>query len=285
MPESQDHKHIKEIIRDFFSSSYGAAIDEYSDSGFEMDVFSVTISSITIMVETIWTATKQNFYRDLTIVLSSDAQIKIVIVNPMILKKEELIRYFEKIKISETKKGYSIIGMLGWNFSDESSFLKELKVVIDKIIALKGNKITKKTPDLETEPSVSIKSFVLNEREQIGFELRSDQKLTKVEVYALVEGIDYWRIGLPYFDMGMVCHHFAVLYKETPLKFLLAGKPPGKTKVTYDELQNITNMIKDGHSHKITLTVRCDEFQKEKVKHYHLRFNSWEEIEFFEVRA
>ena len=127
MPESPQHKHIKKVVREFFSSSYGVAIDEYRDAGFETDVFAVTISSITLMVETIWTATPQNFYRDLTIVLSSDAQIKIVIVNPKILGNKRIVRYFERIKVSETKKGYSVIGMLGWNFSDEVSFLKELK--------------------------------------------------------------------------------------------------------------------------------------------------------------
>lgn len=78
MPESPEHKHIKEVLRGFFSTKYGVAIEEYYDSGFETDV-SVTFSSIKMMVETIWTTTKQNFYRDLTIVLSSDAHIKIVV--------------------------------------------------------------------------------------------------------------------------------------------------------------------------------------------------------------
>jgi len=125
------------------------AINEYYDYGFEIDVFSVTLSSITIMVETIWTTTKQNFYRDLTIILSSDAQIKVVIVNPKILEKSELVRYFDRIKVSDTKKGYSIIGMLGWNFSDEDSFLKRLKNQIDEVLKKKGETLTREIEDLK----------------------------------------------------------------------------------------------------------------------------------------
>jgi len=163
MSESPEHKHIKKVLRHFFSSQYGVAINEYYDSGFEIDVFSVTISSITIMVETIWTATNQNFYRDLTIVLSSNAQIKIVIVNPKILENDELVRYFERIKVSEAEKGYSVIGMLGWNFSDEDSLLKELKNEIDKILKEKEETITKKIGDLKKDifnHNVSLASIV-----------------------------------------------------------------------------------------------------------------------------
>ena len=138
MPESPEHKQIKKTLRDFFSSQYGVAINEYYDTGFIIDVFSVTFSSIEIMVETIWTKTKTNFYRDLTIILSSDAKIKIVIVNPEILDDPGIVRYFERIKISETKKGYSIIGMVGWNFNDTGSILKELKVEIDKIVKVRS---------------------------------------------------------------------------------------------------------------------------------------------------
>ena len=85
MPESPEHKQIKKTLRDFFSSQYGVAINEYYDTGFIIDVFSVTFSSIEIMVETIWTKTKTNFYRDLTIILSSDAKIKIVIVSNTVI--------------------------------------------------------------------------------------------------------------------------------------------------------------------------------------------------------
>jgi len=151
MPESAEHKHIKKVLRQFLASQYGVSIDEYYDSGFETDVFSVTLSSVTIMVETIWTASKQNFYRDLTIVLSSDAQIKIVVANPKIFEDADSVRYFERIKVSEAKKGYSVIGMLAWDFSDEKSFLKEMKDEIDRILKEKGKRITKEIQDIKRD--------------------------------------------------------------------------------------------------------------------------------------
>lgn len=149
MPESPEHKHIKEVLRDFFSSQYRVAINEYPDYGFENDVFSVIFPSLTMMVETIWTTSKQNFYRDLTIILSSDANIKIIIVNPKILEDSDFTRYFKKIKISEERKGYSIIGMLDWNFSDEESFLIDLKREIDKILKVRGETIASKIEEIK----------------------------------------------------------------------------------------------------------------------------------------
>lgn len=150
MPESSEHKHIKEVLRKFFSE-FGVAINEYPHWGFETDVFSVTLSSITLMVETIWTTSKQNFYRDLTIVVSQDAQIKVIIVNPDILVNPELVRHFEKIKVSETMKGYSIIGMLAWNRSNEKSFLKELRNQINQVLKKKGQTITQELNNLKRD--------------------------------------------------------------------------------------------------------------------------------------
>jgi len=167
MPESSEHKHIKEVLRKFFSSKFGVAIDEYPHWGFETDVFSVTFSSITIMVETIWTASKENFYRDLTIVVSQDAQVKVVIVNPKILTDPKLVRHFEKVKVSETMKGYSIIGMLAWDFSDEGSFLKKMKNQITQVLGEKGQKIAQQLETMKKDvfnknvPSASIISKCL----------------------------------------------------------------------------------------------------------------------------
>jgi hypothetical protein len=132
-----------------------------------------------------------------------------------------------------------------------------------------------------------VKCFVSKEKEQVGFELRNDKKLTKVEVYALVKEIEYGRIGLPYIDGGVLIYHFAILYKDESVKFLLAGEPPKapNDKSTYTQLNKITPMILNGHSHKVTLLVRCNELQREIRKNFHLRFKSWDEVEFFEIQT
>jgi len=135
-------------------------------------------------------------------------------------------------------------------------------------------------------PKLIINCFISKEKEQVGFELEGDQKLTKVEVYALVEGIDYGRIGLPYTNMGVLNYHFATLYRGKIKRFLLAGKAPKQPndKATYYQLNKITPMILDGRSHRITVTIKCNEIQEEKIKYYHLQFNSWDEIVFSEIR-
>lgn len=180
IPESAEHKHIKETVRQFFSDVYGASVVEYPSSGFEIDVFSVTVSSTAMMVETIWTPSRANFFRDLTIVLSEAAEIKIVIVNPKILENPELVRYFEKIKISETRKGYTLIGMLGWDFSDEVSFLEDLKNKIDEVLEVKKKSTLQETEDLKgllfsKEISLaSIISMCLDLSKRLGFDERTE---------------------------------------------------------------------------------------------------------------
>jgi arsenate reductase-like glutaredoxin family protein len=151
IPESVEHKRAKETLRKFFAENYGPAINEYLDSGFEMDVFSVLLPSLKIMVETIWSTGKQNFFRDLTIVLSSDAEIKIIVANPKILEDKELVRYFERIKVTEAAKGYSMIGMLAWDSSDETSVLKTLKNEIEQILASGKEQILDEVERLKQE--------------------------------------------------------------------------------------------------------------------------------------
>lgn len=193
MPESMEHKRAKEILREFFAENYGPAINEYLDSGFEMDVFSVLLPNLKIMVETIWSTSKQNFYRDLTIVLSSDAEIKIVVANPKILEDKDAVRYFERIKVSEATKGYSVIGMLGWNSSDESSVLKTLKNEIEQILASRKERILDEVKRLKQEifdegiplPSVVSKCLDLSKR----FGLKEKTEWLKCELFGYYDYI------------------------------------------------------------------------------------------------
>lgn len=145
MPESIEHKQIKEVLRDFFSSHYGVAVDEYPQSGFEADVFAVLAPSIRLIVEIIWTASRLHFVEDLHRVRSFDAEIEVVVANPEILQHPSWVRLFRKIKASEIKMGHSMIGMLKWDFSDQDSVLRSLKSKIDNVLKQKG-KVTSKTP-------------------------------------------------------------------------------------------------------------------------------------------
>ena len=73
---------------------FGVTIDEYQSSGHELDIFSVNVSGLTLMVEIIWTPSATNFYRDLVLLQTSDAEVKIIIVNPEIEKNEKMRREY-----------------------------------------------------------------------------------------------------------------------------------------------------------------------------------------------
>jgi len=149
MAETPEHKNAKDAICNFFSENYGTALTEYLDSGFEADVSAVLFPVRKIMVEVIWSASNVNFYRDLTLVLSSDAEIKIVVVNPEIIKKAELVRYFGRIKQTEAAKGYSYIGLVPWDSSNFDSALRVIKTELDKIIETRKGKIIDSVKELK----------------------------------------------------------------------------------------------------------------------------------------
>jgi len=113
--ETQEHRSLKEKIGKKLEVWFGASITEYASSGHELDVFSISPKGIRLMVEIIWTPSSSNFFRDLNILLQSDAQIKVVVVNEAILSKSELVREFQKAKISEIKKGYTMSNMINGN--------------------------------------------------------------------------------------------------------------------------------------------------------------------------
>jgi hypothetical protein len=89
LSESEEHKKIKHLISTGLHKWTGASLKEYPSSGHELDVFAVTPDGISIYVEIIWSATSRNFYRDISMIQQSDAVVKLVVVGPGILSKED----------------------------------------------------------------------------------------------------------------------------------------------------------------------------------------------------
>jgi hypothetical protein len=71
-----------------------------------------------------------------SIIYQSDAQIKVLIVNEAILKKQKLVRDFQKARISEMQKGYTLSSMINGSriLSDEHYLNTEVKNQIDELI-------------------------------------------------------------------------------------------------------------------------------------------------------
>jgi hypothetical protein len=89
----------------------GATLQEYPSSGHELDILAMTPDGISIYVEVIWSASLQNFYRDIIMVQNSDAAVKVIIANPKLLG-DQYQRIFEKVAIAQRKFGVAMCGEL-----------------------------------------------------------------------------------------------------------------------------------------------------------------------------
>ena len=119
--ESLQHRKIKEIICEKLKEWTGATLQEYQSSGHELDVFAVTPTGISIYVEIIWSSSRSNFFRDMTMIQSSDADVKLVVVSPRVLSNEKYQREFEKVAISQRRLNFAMYG----DFIDGERMLNE----------------------------------------------------------------------------------------------------------------------------------------------------------------
>lgn len=94
---------------------FGVTITEYPSAGQELDVFSINSNGIKLMIETIWTDSRLNFFRDMVLLIRSDAHIKIAIAQSTVVQNGEFVREFRKTQISELKRGTVVPEMLDGN--------------------------------------------------------------------------------------------------------------------------------------------------------------------------
>jgi hypothetical protein len=107
------HKRVAKKIQNMIECSLkGANYRDYQDSGHRADAFYIGYQGMTITIEVIKTATKKNIVHDYDIIQNSLSKIKLVVVHPNVYKLEDNMRAFEKIRISEMRKGYIIHELL-----------------------------------------------------------------------------------------------------------------------------------------------------------------------------
>jgi hypothetical protein len=135
--ETPEHVRLKEIMCQKLEEWFGVSLSEYQSSGHELDVLSISTNGLKLMVEIIWTPSAGNFFRDLTIMHQSDAQIKVVIVNEKILSKPEIEREFKKARISEAQKGFIVSSMINGSriLTDENYLNTDVKNQIMELIS------------------------------------------------------------------------------------------------------------------------------------------------------
>jgi len=125
-PETKEHSKIKEKVLEKLRELYGAGLEEYPHGGQINDVYIITPNQRSIFIENIWTSTPGNFQRDLNIMHRSPADVKILIVNPKIIKDKKLRREFEKTRMSEIDRGISVSNMIdGLKILKDDKFLDE----------------------------------------------------------------------------------------------------------------------------------------------------------------
>jgi hypothetical protein len=136
-PESEEHSKIKEIVLENLRSKYGSGLKEYPDSGSINDVKVVTGDGISIFIENVWTSKKTNFDRDLNILLRSRDNVKILVVNPDILREGSLVREFQKTLMTEREKGFQVSPMIDGSkiLNDPDYVQNEFGKIVAELVA------------------------------------------------------------------------------------------------------------------------------------------------------
>jgi len=137
MSESVEHRKIKDVISVKLKEWLGASIKEYPSSGHLLDIYAVTPGGISIYIEIIWSSSPQNFFRDLNLIQQSDANIKLVIASPQVLKNTHFCREFSKVVVAQRRFGVMMYGELldGQKILENPEYLEKTvkKIVLDFI--------------------------------------------------------------------------------------------------------------------------------------------------------
>lgn len=169
MPESQSHSALKQLLVTKLKDWYGASIDEYPSSGHELDVFAVTASGVSIYIEIIWSPTKTQFLSDINMLQQSDADVKLVVVNPEIMANAEMVREFGKVVIAQRKEGKVVCGDLlnGERIAESPEYVDDdLRSLIDRLVSQSRGQQVLKKPELEL--------LLVNEKGEAVKEIRAE---------------------------------------------------------------------------------------------------------------
>lgn len=161
--ESVQHRKIKATISKKLKEWTGATLKEYPSSGHKLDVYAVTPDGISIYVEIIWSSSPTNFLRDMIMIQTSDAEVKLVVVSPKILTNEKFQRQFEKVAISQRRLHFAMHGSFidGERILNESNYLetKIRRIILSLLsqVKMRGKAIGAQADFEPPEPHVANK--------------------------------------------------------------------------------------------------------------------------------
>jgi predicted NACHT family NTPase len=137
--ETEIHKRLKEVISEKLNEWTAISIQEYYDSGHELDIKAVTYDRITIYIEIV----KSNMSHDMLMIHRSNANIKILVAADKKLLKQWK-REYEKTAFSEIEKGFLMPSSLidGIQMLEDNNFLElDFKKTLDDLIERTREKI------------------------------------------------------------------------------------------------------------------------------------------------
>lgn len=137
VPETKEHSRIKSILTSRLKEWFGASISEYPSSGHEMDVFGTSINGISVYIEVVWSDSRVHFFKDLTMMLESDADVKIMVGSPNVLANSEYSREFSKAALAQRRQGTHFPGQMidgARVLTDEAFVDSELKDIIVSMV-------------------------------------------------------------------------------------------------------------------------------------------------------
>jgi hypothetical protein len=213
MPESQSHAALKQLLVTKLKEWYGASISEYPSSGHELDVFAVTASGVSIYIEIIWSPTKTQFLSDINMLQQSDADVKLVVVNPEIMANTEMVREFGKVVIAQRKQGKVICGDLlnGVRIAESPEYVDDdSRGLIDRLVSQSRGQQVLKKPELEL--------LLVNEEGEAVKEIHAEPSFVK-KIIKKVPLPDYSLFGLaqsPMFFGGIPAMHDMWEEREPP---------------------------------------------------------------------
>jgi len=133
MGETDQHKEIKNRIASKIKEWYSLAITEYPDAGHEDDVIAV-VRGKKILFEVIWTP--RNADRDLAIIASSSAAVKVAIASPKVLSNDDFVRRYNKARVEMDSNNQRTSELLdGSLFLSNGGYLQgDFRQLIEKLL-------------------------------------------------------------------------------------------------------------------------------------------------------
>jgi len=185
-PETKEHAKIKEIVLKKLKELYGTGLKEYPHGGHINDVYIVTPNFGDIFVENIWTSTKSNFQHDLIILHRSPANVKILIVNPKIIKDKNLCREFKKTQMAETGRLIAVSDMI-----DGSKILNDPEFVKDEFPRIVQGLVRKVLSRISITPkTIALSIGKWQKQSTFNVHNRTEEVYYEIWVKLIVEGLN-----------------------------------------------------------------------------------------------